>query len=206
MSQAIGDAETSDTRQTILDSARQEIDEFGIIGLRLARVAERAHVSIPLVSRHFGGRDGLLAVVLGDWYDEFVKGYRDVVDHWVESTPDLTLEQFGKLTPKPRSGYFKQAREFRLQVLATAVQNEALRSRISKTTSELYGWTKAVIAEFGRRFPEADRHFDERIFTMLLFNTMFVFTDLVPNAHIDDDEYAQFLIDLIRASSNARIE
>lgn len=206
MSPALGDAEKSDKRQMILDSARQEIDEFGIIGLRLARVARGANVSIPLISRYFGGRDGLLAEVLGDWYAEFVKGYQRMVEHWIDSSPQLTLEQFALLSPKPHADDFKRARELRLQVLATAVQNDALRARISETTTESHLWMKGIIARCRQKLPEADRQFDERIFTVLLFNTMFVFTDLVPNASPDDDEYAQFLVNLIRASSNARTE
>lgn len=199
------DAERPDTRRLILESARREIDEFGIIGLRLARVARGANVSIPLISRHFGGRDGLLAEVLGDWYAEFVKGYQEMVEHWIESSPQLTLEQFAMLSPKPRADDFKKARELRLQVLATAVQNDALRARISETTTESHHWTKGIIARCCQKLPEADRHFDERIFTVLLFNTMFVFTDLVPDASLDDAEYSQFLVELIRSSSTARI-
>lgn len=35
---------------------------------------------------------------------------------------------------------------------------------------------------------------------------MFVFTDLVPEAAIDDEEYSKFLVNLIRASSLANGE
>ena len=130
------------------------------------------------------------------------------VEHFLRLCRDQTvkaIEQFAMLSPKPRADDFKKARELRLQVLATAVQNDALRARISETTTESHHWTKGIIARCCQKLPEADRHFDERIFTVLLFNTMFVFTDLVPDASLDDAEYSQFLVELIRSSSTARI-
>ena len=190
-----------DTRQLILESARSQIDSQGIIGLRLAEVARGANVSIPLISRYFGSRDGLLAAVLGDWYEGFAQMYRSMVDTWIESSDSLTLEEFAMLSPKPKSPDFKKAREFRLQVLAAAIENPELRKRISKISTESYHWMLDVIRRGKSKLPEVDRHFDERIFSLLLFNTMFVFADLVPESQIDDAEYSDFLTRLIRASS-----
>ena len=70
------------TRESILASARAEIDQYGIIGLRLSSVAEKAKVSAPLIYKYFDDRDGLLAVVLGDWYEEFTNKFRDKIDSW----------------------------------------------------------------------------------------------------------------------------
>jgi AcrR family transcriptional regulator len=190
-----------DTRQVIIDSARHQVEARGIIGLRLADVARGANVSIPLISRYFGSRDGLLAAVLGDWYDGFAQMYRSMVESWLESSESLTLEEFALLSPKPRSADFKKAREFRLQVLAAAIENLELRARIVKTSTESYHWISDVIRRGKDKLPEADRNFDDRIFTLLLFNTMFVFTDLVPDSAPDDATYADFLAGLIRASS-----
>ncbi len=118
-----------DTRQLIIDSARKQVDTKGIIGLRLADVARGANVSIPLISRYFGSRDGLLAAVLGDWYEGFAQMYRSMVDTWLESSDSLTLEEFAMLSPKPRNPDFKKAREFRLQVLAAADETEGATAR-----------------------------------------------------------------------------
>lgn len=193
----------SATRKHILESAQREIDEFGIIGLRLASVARGANVSIPLISRYFGSRDGLLAEVLGNWYQEFTMRYRDMVDAWVDSAAQITLEEFAMLSPKPRAPDYRKAREFRLQVLATAIENPELRARISAITTDSHRWICSVVERGKKKLPAADRNFDDRIFTLLLFNTMYVFTDLVPDADIDDVEYSRFLVNLIRASSLA---
>lgn len=192
-----------DTRRLIIESASQQIDRKGIIGLRLADVAKGANVSIPLISRYFGGRDGLLAAVLGDWYRSFAQMYRSMIDTWVDSSETLTLEEFAMLSPKPKSPDFRKAREFRLQVLATAIENPELRNQISEISTESHRWILDVIRRGKPKLPEADRHFDERIFSLLLFNTMYVFTDLVPESAIDDAEYSAFLTRLIRASSRS---
>jgi AcrR family transcriptional regulator len=192
--------ETS-TRQLILDSARHEIDLNGIIGLRLSAVALRANVSVPLISRYFGGRDGLLAEVLGDWYAEFVQGYQSMVDSWLDSAEVVTLEQFAMLSPKPSNPVFRKAREFRLQVLATAVESPILRKRVSEITTQSHQWTLNTIRRGKSKLPMQDRNFDERIFSLLLFNTMYVFADFVEGASISEEEYSKFLVHLIRASA-----
>ena len=189
------------TRERILSATRAEIEKFGILGLRLDGVARRASISIPLIYRYFGGRDGLLAVVLGDWYAEFVRGYRELVDNWLDKAVSITLEEFALISPKPRANQNLRAREFRLQVLAMAVENHQLRTRISEITTEVYHWMHQTVKRGKEKLPESDRHFDDRIFTLLLFNTMYVFTDLVEGATPEDIEYSRFLVDLIRASS-----
>ena len=201
MAEVLTNSEEVTTRQIILESARIEVDQHGIVGLRLASVAQRANVSIPLISRYFSGRDGLLAEVLGDWYEEFVTGIQALVDSWLDSEESLTLEEWAMVAPKPRSPDFQKAREFRLQVLALAVENAELRKRITHITTQSYHWTLNSIKRGKAKLPEADRHFDERIFSLLLFNTMYVFTDLVEGQSMDDDDYIDFIVRLVRASS-----
>ena len=112
------------TRGLILASAWAEIDQYGIIGLRLSSVAEKANVSVPLLYKYFDDRDGLLAVVLGDWYEEFVFRYRNAIDTWIDNATSITLEEFAQLSPKPRAGAMQTDREFRLKVLATALEKQ----------------------------------------------------------------------------------
>lgn len=194
------------TRSHILASARAEIDQYGIIGLRLSSVAEKAKVSVPLIYKYFDDRDGLLAVVLGDWYEEFVFRYRNAIDTWIENATSITLEEFAQLSPKPRAGVMQTDREFRLKVLATALENPQLRLRVSKTTNEAHSWCERTIDRAIPKLPEPDRHFDRRLFSWLLFNTMYVFHDMLDSKPIEDEDYISFLVNLIRASSRARID
>ncbi len=190
------------TRELILKSARSEIDQYGIIGLRLSSVAEKAQVSVPLLYKYFEDRDGLLAVVLGDWYEEFVFRYRAMIDGWIDSASRITLEEFAQLSPKPQAGAMQKDREFRLQVLATALENPQLHHRIKALTIDSHAWGIATMDRAIPKLPESDRHFDRRFFSLLLFNTMYVFYDLLDTERIDDEQYISFLVHLVRASSH----
>jgi AcrR family transcriptional regulator len=190
------------TRELILKCATAEIDAYGIIGLRLAPVAEKARVSVPLIYRYFDDRDGLLAVVLGDWYEKFVFRYRTMVDTWIDAATTITLEEFAQLSPKPQAGAMQKDREFRLQVLATALENPQLHHRIKALTIDSHAWGNATMDRAIPKLPESDRHFDRRFFSLLLFNTMYVFYDLLDTERIDDEQYISFLVHLVRASSH----
>ena len=190
------------TRELILKSATAEIDAYGIIGLRLASVAEKARVSVPLIYKYFDDRDGLLAVVLGDWYEKFVFRYRKMVDTWIDAATTITLEEFAQLSPKPQAGAMQKDREFRLQVLATALENPQLHHRIKGLTIDAHAWGNATMDRAIPKLPESDRHFDRRFFSLLLFNTMYVFYDLLDAERIDDEQYISFLVHLVRASSH----
>ncbi len=193
------------TRDLILASARADIDKHGIIGLRLSAVAEKAQVSVPLIYKYFEGRDALLAVVLGDWYEEFVFRYRNTIDTWIDCATSITLEEFAQLSPKPRAGAMQTDREFRLKVLATTLENPQLRLRVSKITNEVHKWGEQTMDRAIPKLPAPDRHFDRRLFSWLLFNTMYVFHDMLDSKPIEDEEYISFLVHLIRASSRANL-
>ena len=193
------------TRELILKCATAEIDYYGIIGLRLASVAEKAQVSVPLIYKYFDDRDGLLAVVLGDWYEEFVFRYRSMIDGWIDSASTITLEEFAQLSPKPQAGAMQKDREFRLQVLATALENPQLHRRIKALTIDAHAWSTRAIDRVIPKLPESDRHFDRRFFSLLLFNTMYVFYDLLDTERIDDEQYISFLVHLVRASSHENL-
>jgi AcrR family transcriptional regulator len=193
------------TRELILKCATAEIDAYGIIGLRLSSVAQKAQVSVPLIYKYFDDRDGLLAVVLGDWYEEFVYRYRATIDGWIDSASRITLEEFAQLSPKPQAGAMQKDREFRLQVLATALENPQLHHRIKALTIDAHAWSTTAIDRVIPKLPESDRHFDRRFFSLLLFNTMYVFYDLLDTERIDDEQYISFLVHLVRASSHENL-
>jgi len=155
-----------------------------------------------LIYKYFEDRDGLLAVVLGDCYEEYVFRYRAMIDGWIDSASRITLEEFAQLSPKPQAGAMQKDREFRLQVLATALENPQLHSRIKALTIDAHAWGNATMDRAITKLPESDRQFDRRIFSLLLFNTMYVFYDLLDTERINDEQYNAFLVHLVRASSH----
>ncbi len=69
-------------------------------------------------------------------------------------------------------GAAQKDREFRLKVLATALESPQLKKRVCETTREAHAWMNLTIDAAIPKLPEDDRHFDRRLFTLLLFNTM----------------------------------
>ncbi|NBU39006.1 MAG: TetR/AcrR family transcriptional regulator, partial [Actinobacteria bacterium] len=78
--------ESQQSREAILKSARHEIERAGILGLRVADVASGANSSITQIYRFFKNRDGLLARVLGDMYDESTE---NAVEYFKTSIADI---------------------------------------------------------------------------------------------------------------------
>ena len=188
-----------DSKTRILESARAELKLQGILGLRVSEVAKNADTSITLIYRYFIDRDGLLARVLGDLYDEFRLTFQNKVNEWLAATDQITIEQFVYLMPNPAEET-KHARDFRLQVLATSLENTELHKRIKKITQETHEWMISAIEASRHKLPEQDRNFDARFLTVFMFNVMFVYYDLVDDK-ISADDYRAMLANLIRNSA-----
>ena len=190
----------SDSRERILQATRARIKQDGILGLRVADIANDAETSITLIYKYYRDRDGLLAQVLGDMYDEFRSNFQNKVEGWLAINPTLTLEEFVCLLPNPEEET-KHARDFRLQVLATALENPELHEQIKSVTTSTYRWMRDTIEANRHKLPEEDRGFDIRFMTLTMFNIMFVYYDLVDEDKISADDYRAMLVNQIRNSS-----
>ena len=190
----------TDSRERILQATRARIKQDGILGLRVADIANDAETSITLIYKYYRDRDGLLAQVLGDMYDEFRSNFQNKVEDWLAINPTLTLEEFVCLLPNPEEET-KHARDFRLQVLATALENPELHERIKSVTTSTYRWMRDTIEANRHKLPEADRGFDVRFLTVIMFNMMFVYYDLVDGDKLSADVYRAMLLNQIRNSS-----
>lgn len=189
-----------DSRERILQATRARLGSDGILGLRVADIANDAETSITLIYKYYRDRDGLLAQVLGDMYDEFRLTFQHKVEAWLKITPALTLEEFVCLMPNPAEET-KHARDFRLQVLATALENPVLNERIKAITTSTYRWMRDTIEANRHKLPEADRGFDVRFLTVIMFNIMFVYYDLVDEDKLSADDYRAMLVNQIRNSA-----
>jgi len=189
-----------DSRERILQATRARIYQDGIIGLRVADIANDAETSITLIYKYYRDRDGLLAQVLGDMYSEFRAAFHAKIENWLATRDSLTLEEFAYLMPNPEEET-KHARDFRVQVLATALENPALHARIKSETTNMYRWMRDTIEANRHKLPEADRGFDARFLTVIMFNIMFVYYDLVDDDKLSADDYRTMLVNQIRNSA-----
>jgi predicted GTPase len=95
----------------------------------------------------------------------------------------------------------KHARDFRVQVLATALENSELHKNIKAETEKMYRWMRDTIEANRHKLPAEDRNFDIRFFTVIMFNMMFVYYDLVDEDKISADDYRAMLVNQIRNSA-----
>ena len=193
-----------DSKSRILESARTEILKNGIIGMRVSDVAKGADTSITLIYRYFVDRNGVLARVLGDMYDDFRMSFQTKVEAWLAVNDSLSLEDFARLMPNPAEET-KHARDFRVQVLATALENPELNERIKAVTTSTYRWMRDTIEANRHKLPVEERGFDARFMTVIMFNLMFVYYDLVDEDKISADDYRAMLVNQIRNSAQRTV-
>jgi len=189
-----------ESRERILQATRARLKQDGIIGLRVADVANDAETSITLIYKYYRDRDGLLARVLGDMYSEFRASFHTKIEEWLATKDSLTLDEFVRLLPNPEEET-KYARDFRVQVLATALENPELHKSIKAETEKMYRWMRDTIEANRHKLPVEDQGFDIRFFTVIMFNMMFVYYDLVDEDKVSADEYRAMLIAQIRNSA-----
>jgi len=183
-----------DSRQRILDSARKEIEQHGILGLRVADVARGADTSITLIYRYFGDRDGLLAQVLGDMYVEFFQPYKALLEHLRNPETTVTIEDLVNVMPLPDNPAAHDRRWIRVQILAAAANNATLRARLAEATQDYHKMTTQLI-EVIREKVGYDNPLSAKVYALILsmFNVMFVYNDMLGDAAVTNQEYREFM-------------
>lgn len=184
------------TKARILASARQEFEANGILGLRVADVALRAECAVSLIYRYFIDRDGLLAHVLGDLYDEGSQINLDRAATILNSDGPISVDDILDATTMPTTADQLAFRAWRVQILAASTTNPALRARIEESTRNGRKLLEESIAGVKSRLP-AGTKFDDRVYTILLFNTFFIFNDLLGEDGVSDEDYRNLLRDLL---------
>ena len=189
--------------QLILKSARAELAKSGILGLRVAEVARGAHCSITNIYRYFGDRDGLLARVLGDMYEEFTEAAITSYLGLFEGRNDVTVEELARAIVLPRSEAAIKMQEFRLQILAASTENPALRARLEDITRKrASAWISGAEELRSRMAPGEE--FDERVFFIHLANHMPYYNYLLGDMGATEEQFHQYIADKLRANPQPR--
>ena len=119
------------SRQRIVQAAQQELLDSGILGLRMEVVAEKAEVSVPLIYKYYGSRDGLLTEVLTRLYDgdsyQKLSAYAEV---FVEMQ-NPSLDDIAILFATVQQEFRMPGRWQRLQILAASVEIPELQTRLA---------------------------------------------------------------------------
>jgi len=119
------------SRQRIVQAAQQELLDSGILGLRMEVVAEKVEVSVPLIYKYYGNRDGLLTEVLSLLYDgdsyQSLSYYSDVF----RELKNPSVDDIAVLFATVQQGFRKPGRWQRLQILAASVELPELQTRLA---------------------------------------------------------------------------
>lgn len=186
------DERTEGSKGSILRSARREIVENGILGLRVAEVAAGANCSITQIYRYFGDRNGLLARVLGDMYEEIVRGSTKAYQDKVFAKDVITVDDIVDALPSMFEVGATENQRIRLQILAASVTNEPLRMRLEEITqAEAEAWDRGL-DEAERRLAPGER-FDRRVFTMVLATQLPYYRILMGEKGFSSEDFRQFL-------------
>lgn len=181
-----------DAKTRILESARAEVEKNGILGLRVANVANSAHYSVSVIYRYFGDRDGLLAQVLGDLYQEILDAVAARIAAHIPKEGPVTVDQILSLAPKPSDAHEGSYLRLRLQILAVAATNPALEARLKDLAQHRYKEMLDIATELKSRLPEG-QVFDERVFTVMIVNQLLYYNTLLGEHAVTDEEYYAFL-------------
>ena len=188
--------ESANSRERIIEAAKHELHEVGILGLRVQDVAKRANTSVSLIYKYFEDRDGLLAQVLGDMHEERIDMWEQLFSHALsDSTPrgEFTVEDLLLKLPTPNSIHFQSLGMDRAQTLAALSNNPKLRARIEQTTQRLFALTLKVVANANKSAePNTSNH---RVVALMVssLNLIFINNDLLGDHRITDAEYTSFL-------------
>ena len=187
--------------QAIIDSARREIETNGILGLRVADVSAGAHYSLTQVYRYFGDRDGLLARVLGDLYDEILTRTHEGYMAQMKTLNVITLDDIVNSLPTVSKPQAMLVQEIRLQILATSVKNVELRERIEDISRDMYQrWESGL--DYIESKLEPGLEIDRRVFTIMLIVQMMYYRTLLGDIGFSDDEYRDFVRDKLVVKSH----
>lgn len=191
-------AETNDSLAAILASARKEILKQGILGLRVADVASDANTSITQIYRFFRNRDGLLARVLGDIYDE--QSQMSVEQYLARLSKDsaLTINDLVSAVPIVMTEDQIKFHELRLQILATSIHNKELNDRLKLCSQTLFEIWKSGLDKLQARMAPGEK-FDERVFFMVFAQQNPYYRTLIDEKFFTPEEYKEFLIEKLRA-------
>ncbi|MFZ9518610.1 MAG: TetR/AcrR family transcriptional regulator [Ilumatobacteraceae bacterium] len=185
-----------EARSRIIEAAREEVLNRGILGLRVANIARIAGCSITSMYRYFGSRDGVLAEVLLQLYEEsFAEIYALVLER-LGGTGPVVVDDVVACIPMPHSETSQKQHEIRSQVLAVAGTNPILRTKLSASMRARRAMLSTVLDELEHRLP-AEVKLDRDIFTVLIFNVNFQYNDLMGDDAVTNEQYAALLRRLI---------
>jgi AcrR family transcriptional regulator len=183
----------STTANRILDTAIEVIDQDGLFGLRVMEISKRADVAIPLIYRHFGSRNGLIAAALETMYARLLADEFQRFASIAETTCFRTIgDLMDFLSPSNDPVRAAQCR-VRLMVLSAANELPDLKSKVVALQAEMSARTVALI-EKSLVKGEGSVGLEPRALNLLMQSVVsgMAINDIAGFDHLTNDEFHQF--------------
>jgi AcrR family transcriptional regulator len=163
----------------------------------VADVAAKSNTSITQIYRFFRNRDGLLARVLGDIYDEQTQVAVDIYLSNLPAERALTIRDLVDAIPVELTPELIKVQGLRNQILATSVHNNDLHDRLKVCSQRLLElWTVELDKLQDRMAPQ--EKFDKRFFIMVFAQQNPYYRTLFNNNFFTAEEYREFLCEKLR--------
>jgi AcrR family transcriptional regulator len=195
---------TPSSRERIIAAARAEVETKGILGLRVQDVAQNAKVSVPLIYKYFVDRDGLLAEVLGEMFEEFVLEQLDASEAYFNALESPTVDDLLAVLALPQQDFRRPRRWQRMQILAASMEIPTLRARLSLVQNILHDRLTAFMDNAVRRITHAEPTMSTAALAMLVqsYGFGFVLNDLLEEAGggVTDEQFASLMRAILNGS------
>lgn len=195
---------TPSSRERIIAAARAEVEGKGILGLRVQDVAQNAKVSVPLIYKYYIDRDGLLAEVLGEMFEEFVLEQLDASEAYIASLEKPTVDDVMAILALPQQDFRRPRRWTRMQILAASMEIPALRNRLSLVQAVIQERMTAFLDDVQRRMTGGHIPVNSSAFAMLVqsYSFGFVLNDLLEETGqgIRDEDFAGLMRTILNAA------
>lgn len=187
---------TSNSRERIVAAAQEEVELKGILGLRVQDVAERARVSVPLIYKYFGDRDGILAEALGTMFEEFVLQRLDQSEQYFLSLESPTIDDVVAMLAMPRQDFRRASRWARVQILAASMEIPSLRVRLGLAQTAIYDQLITFMDQVQKKMMGGQIVVSSAALAMLVhsYSLGFILNDLEDGgSRVSDEEFAHLM-------------
>ena len=184
--------------EAILAATQAELVAHGVLGLRVASVAEACGEPLSTIYRLFADREGLIATALLRAYNRRIDSLLEAARRRIDDPRPWTLEDVVALTPTPAEALEDNYR-LTEQMLWLATEREAVAQDVNRERARQRRALAEILDEILSRLDPADR-FDPRIYTMFIFNLSLAQNELTGEGAMGTTEYREFLLRLLRDS------
>jgi AcrR family transcriptional regulator len=157
---------------------------------------------VPLIYKYFVDRDGLLAEVLGEMFEEYVLEQLDASEAFFNALESPTVDDILAVLALPQQDFRRPRRWQRMQILAASMEIPALRTRLSLVQNILHERLVSFMENAIRRITNEEPTMSCAALAMLLqsYGFGFVLNDLLEEGGggVTDEQF----VSLMRAMLN----